>query len=102
MKPDFTETEKYLVAHIKSQSSKPRISVILPDLLCLFVALAVAGFALYSSDHTWLIVSIIILAWNILKNAYAAKIYSPVYISIFKKYEASIQQLSEKVNQHQD
>ncbi|MFT5905453.1 MAG: hypothetical protein ACI9E1_001051 [Cryomorphaceae bacterium] len=102
MKPEFTETEKYLIAHIKSQSSKPGISVISPDLLCLFVALAVGGFALYSSDNTWLIVSIIILAWNTLKNSYALKIYSPLYVSIFKKYEATIQQLSLKEDQHQD
>ena len=96
MKPDFTETEKYVIAHAKSQSSKSPMSVIFPDLLCLFLAIAIAGFALYLSDHTWLIVSIIILAWSTLKNVYGAAIYSPVYISIFKKYEATIQQLSDE------
>ncbi len=102
MKPDFTETENYAIAYAKSLPSKASLRVIFPEALCLTLALAMAGFALYSSDHTWLIVSIIILAWNVLKNAYSAKTYSPVYSSIFKKYEDSIQQLSDKVNQHQD
>ncbi len=99
MKPDFTETEKYAIAHAKSLPSKASFRVIFPDLLCLSVALALAGIALYSSDFTWLIVSFVILVWNILKNAYATKMYSPVYSSIFNKYEATIQQLSVKEDQ---
>jgi hypothetical protein len=98
MKPEFTETEKFVIAHAKSNASGSDLSAIWPDILCVIGALVFAGAAYYTSDLMWLIVSFIILVWHILRNAFAMKTYGPVYRSIFDKYDAAIEELAEDKN----
>ncbi len=96
MKPEFTEREKYIIAHIKSQESGAGISSIYPDILCVLVAVVLAVISIWMTDPTSIYVALIILIWHILKNAYATINYTSDYKNIFDKYDDTIKLLNEK------
>ena len=90
--PRFDPAEQYILAALRQDKSRSKSSILLQELPAIVVGSLFFGWGLWKDEPVFTVIGFGCLVLRLLQQAIFSAKFHPVFLSIFEKYEAALQQ----------